>query len=631
MARFYNTDKATFVDDIMYQAPYELMLNALKTQDDAFDKNKETLGEFASMAEGLEYIDVDRETRDQILGEHQNIADDLAQKMDDNPALFQAYAGDINRARRNFERDIKTGSLFEMDRQAKRRAQAREDLKKQYEAGKYEEDAYNAALAVMDLRYKGYGNGDYAEGIHIYEKVDSSAYAEHLKRTITPDIKNITTTEPDGKGYSIGDGLNRRFITEDKLKSIVTKDPQFEKWANGQLQTLEREAEMGLWGDVTESESNIAFEFERRKDDFINSTIKKLEFEEYTKTDTKTTDTAYFEKDKSAREWDRWNFDKSKQEAGLNDFNYELDVEYEELSDAAAAAIWGSDQEMQGGPYADGYDFEHGMKEISDARKKEKLLKERGELEKAMARVGMPEEVFRTKMATIGGRSELSIQLGLPADVLARQANYNLKVRKKSVKDPGENKNAYDNIKYANAVTTAIRNLSYDTDVKYVVSVNGVIEELGETALGNLGPNGKGLLKGAVTEVEVEELIPIIDDEYGAGFAGKDGKIITVADPNDDTKIIAASEAQVLATGKGATKKVKRYQQDKSKPILSNTVPTQVYTTEETTHHGTFAPKTVTYYNVDYPTVVRENGKDVVKTVTIKTVIDVDKEINLKK
>ena len=57
MGRFYKTDKPTFVDDIIYQAPHQLMLNALKTQDAAFDKQQKDLDAFDTMGDLLDFVD----------------------------------------------------------------------------------------------------------------------------------------------------------------------------------------------------------------------------------------------------------------------------------------------------------------------------------------------------------------------------------------------------------------------------------------------------------------------------------------------------------------------------------------------------------------------------------------------
>ena len=564
MGRFYKTAKPTFVDDVIYQAPYELMLNALKTQDAEYDKQQENLDAFSTMGDLLDFVDKDRGARNERLDYHRGKSNDLAEKIQQNPALYQSYVGEINRAKKEFEQDIKSGSLFEMDRTAKRRTQARADLKTRFEKGQRSEDAFIAAQETMDREYQGVGNGDYAESIHVYDKVDENAYQEHLKKIITPNSEGATTTKPDGAGYMLTNGEVKTYISKDKVENAVVSDPKFKDWEREQLQTLERQYQGGAF----ESEEAMRAEFSRRRQSFIDNSLAKLPYEQINTTDTMSTDSAYWQKQNLGLNWARFNYQKKKDEQDLEGYKVEMNGTFEDLDDDKINALYGSEKVRVEGP-ADEVTGEYPTAEISTAEKRKRLEAEKKTLNDSLTKRGLTMEDFRNKMMSHEGRIELAESLGMSKEKLARQANYDKTYSFTSVKSPLENgQDVIENVKYLRTVTNTFNNMAPNemVTVKIVDSKGRVTREKSLT-LGEAYE--KGYVQGQTSAKSSSELIPKDD-----GYLGLDGEKVFMPNPKYDPdkegskKLITATKEYVIAKGNGKKQTTKEEVFDATKPLL---------------------------------------------------------------
>jgi hypothetical protein len=69
MGRFYKTAQANFVDDVIYQAPHELMLNAATKTQERFDEAKSEVANnvFSDATKDLRFVKGDAQERQTIL------------------------------------------------------------------------------------------------------------------------------------------------------------------------------------------------------------------------------------------------------------------------------------------------------------------------------------------------------------------------------------------------------------------------------------------------------------------------------------------------------------------------------------------------------------------------------------
>ena len=576
MGRNYQTAKPTFVDDVIYKAPYELMLNALQTQDENFNKNQEKIDAFSTIGDNLEYVDKDKDARNSALNSHRDIATSLAEKINQNPALYQVYTADINRAKKDFEKDVTTGSLFEMDRAAKRRTQARLDLKNRFDKGIIREDAYEAAQNKLDRDYQGVGNGDYAESIHVYDKVDENQFQEHLNKIITPETEGVTTTKPNGAGYMITNGEVKTYITKEKVENIVTSDPKFRDWEREQLQTLERQFEDGRFDTVEEMDA----EFKNRKQDFIDNSLEKLSYSKINKTDEYSQDGAFFAKDTAAREWAKFNWLQKKEEAEIDSYKVELNGDYEELDESTVNELYGSERVRVQGPI-DPKTGKAPTIELSVAQKRKLLNEEKKTLATALAKKGWTLDNFKDMMMTHEGRADLVESLGIPKAKLMRQAKYNKTFAYSSVQsEKGDGKDVIENAKILRTVTNTFNTLqpSEMVSVKIIDSKGNVTQN---KTISLAEAKNLGYLDGQTSAQTSNELIPKDD-----GYLGHDGEIVrmpapegTVDKAGKPVSKIVATKAYVIKNNLGKTTTSSKEVFDDKKPLLHVT-PAQVSQSE---------------------------------------------------
>lgn len=298
MGRFYKTAKPTFVDDVIYEAPYELMLNALKTQDANFEQQQKELDAFDTMGDLLDFVDKDREARNERLDYYRGKADSLAEKINQNPALYQAYVADINRAQKEFQQDIKSGQLFEMDRNAKTRNKLVKEIQERKDIS---DEQKKVAIDQLDFQFQGTPNGGiYKDSMHIYEKLDEEAFIKNKKAEMTADSIKTTENRTDGRYFTTETG-ERRFITEEKLDKLFEGSTGVGKWEKALLQKLNWQVEQGI---INEDERDNIYLNERRR--FKNDFITSLGFEQKIDSTLLSRDDRDLREQENARAWGRY-------------------------------------------------------------------------------------------------------------------------------------------------------------------------------------------------------------------------------------------------------------------------------------------------------------------------------------
>lgn len=615
MGRFYNTAKPTFVDDVIYKAPYQLMLGALQAQDANLKEQQEKIDAFSTMGDLLDFTDKDADKRKEIIEGYRQEANDIAEKINKNPAMYQAYIGDLNRAKRNFEQDVKTGSLFEMDRAAKRRKEARAVLQARLDKGNISQDAFEAATEKLDNNYQGHGINQYEESIHVYDQIDEGAFQKGLKEVINVDTEGTTTTKPQGNGYMIKNGEVKTYLTDERLKQIIDSDPTMDKWKREQLQTLTRQFENGRF----ESREEMEAEYNNRVEKFKENTIEKLGFEKINSTEETSTDSAYFQRDASARGWEELNWRKKQADKEANGYEVTMEGNYEELPDSKINELYGPGETTP----AVGPVLEDGTRpkiELSVEEKRRRLDIEKASLQVKLDAIGISNKDFRNKMMTYEGRIELAKQTGMSKEALARQANYDKSYSFSNVKAPLYNgEDPTENVKYTKVVTNTFNNLPQNelVTVKVVDDRTGLQTEE-QITLGEAYK--KGYVTGQTTATTKSDLIPVSHPELGTGYVGLDGEIVKMQDPNNPEETIAAPKEYVLSHGLGKSQKTEQVVFDPSKPIL-NVTPDQVSESKKVDYgNGATTAREKKVYNVHTSTVI--DGE--LKTVIISKELKID-------
>jgi hypothetical protein len=611
MGRFYKTAKPTFVDDIIYQAPHELMLNALTSHQEKFDQQKEVIDSFSAAGENLDYVDKDSEARQAAIDKHRNKSNELADKIAKNPALYQHYMGEINKAKRDYEYDMTQGDLFQMDRTAKRREKVRAAEKVRLDKGEISADQYQAAIDTLDRQYEGVGKGNYDESIHIYNKVDENALVKNLKDNINVSTTGVSTTQPDKPGYMIKEGSTTAYLTKERLEQIIEADPQMQDWRNAELQTMERQLANGALTDkngrpITD-EDGMRAEYLKRSEDFKKSTIDKLA---YQKTDVETAysnDASYWAGKSNERAW--YQIRKKEEKEGGDVYELNVTGQYKELDAGSVENIFsigGLDKtygnQIPNAPVnADG---SIPKTPYTKAQMVAYLNNEKANLATKLKAIDMPQETFKEKMKDYNERTKLAKQLGVTVELLARQANYDTSYEYRAVRSPDRNGEDYNlNQQYEATIVKGVNNMGAETIVKAkIIRPDGTVVSDEDITLGNANKQGY-ITPQQVATVE-EDLVPLSKDG-NVGYKGHTGEVVMM--PSGETeevngkirdKEIPATKEYVVNNGLGVTKKVQGVKSDDTKPLVN--IDKDRITTSEITDYGNgrSAPKTTKYYNV---------------------------------
>ena len=111
MGQFYRGTEATFLDDKMYKAPYELMATAIDRKDKAID---DTLTKYQEQLDLLKSdpLEQDNPEAKKRIAEYQNQIDKVVQNISRDPINYQNYSTELNTLKRNITNDWSSQGVF---------------------------------------------------------------------------------------------------------------------------------------------------------------------------------------------------------------------------------------------------------------------------------------------------------------------------------------------------------------------------------------------------------------------------------------------------------------------------------------------------------------------------------------
>lgn len=303
MGRYYETAKPTFVDDVIYQAPHQLIARALEAKDLRVEEDEAEIDEFDVLSEDKKYTEKDKEKRNQIVDAYRTEAHNIAEEIQKNPENRNYYMRRINTARKKFDKEISTGFLNEADRNFTLREAARKQINERKDIT---DEQRSTALSQLDFEFKGSdapaGEGNvFSDSFHIYEALDEEKFIKDKKSEITADAITTTTNRTDGRYFTTETG-QRKFISDEKLDASFENSAGVGKWEKALLQKLEWQKEQGVISEETMQKTFLE-EREIFKQDYINS----LGFEQTTDSKLKSRDATWHADQSNAIAWSRLN------------------------------------------------------------------------------------------------------------------------------------------------------------------------------------------------------------------------------------------------------------------------------------------------------------------------------------
>lgn len=279
MGRYFKTADSTFVDDIVYKAPYELMARALQSKDLQAKEDEAEIDAFDILGDDKNYTEKDKAKRNQILDEYRGQAHSIAEEIQKNPTHKSFYMRKINAARKKFDKELKTGFLNNADLNYATREKTRAGIEARKDIT---DEQKKVALDQLDHEFQGSdaeeGN-TFSDNFHVYEALDEEKFIQTKKSELTADAITTKTNRTDGRYFTTSSG-QRKFIDDKRLDESFENSTGVAKWEKALLQKLDWQTAQGK---ITEDERNQIFSSEREtfKQDYINS----LGFEQKTTAD----------------------------------------------------------------------------------------------------------------------------------------------------------------------------------------------------------------------------------------------------------------------------------------------------------------------------------------------------------
>lgn len=235
MARWYQTAQANFVDDKMFQLPWQLMAQTIQAKDKAVD---ETIASSVSLLDKLQAqgLSADQPRLKEIMSGYEGKVNDIVGNIRKNPMEYYKYNDAIRNLGRDISKDWTIGEVAAIEGNKKAYVDAlklNEDLSKK-DPEKYTQDYINALNANSLNSYSTGGGAKYNPQTGQYNNFKpgdalglgslNTWVDERLKDAI-PDMQSITKEASTGK-WIVKTSRETKSMSEEDLKKILESSLQ---------------------------------------------------------------------------------------------------------------------------------------------------------------------------------------------------------------------------------------------------------------------------------------------------------------------------------------------------------------------------------------------------------------------
>lgn len=223
MARFFKTTRPEFVDNFLYQPPWELAISALEKKDADIQNQINTMDVLRNLP--IDYHEVDRDTAMQIKNDYANQIDALAQDMQKN-LLSPSNRMSLKNLERNIRRNFESGDISKIiansqsfknwDAQLQKlNPQERQTYKREM-LNNYKANNPNGALSGLFTPDEMYNSRNLL-----------SEFAEYASKNIKDDSISQAFDKVNGQ-WIIKDKVAQSGVSMDKIQNA------FKGWINSQ-------------------------------------------------------------------------------------------------------------------------------------------------------------------------------------------------------------------------------------------------------------------------------------------------------------------------------------------------------------------------------------------------------------
>lgn len=281
MGRFFNVASPEFVDDIIYQPPWELMKEAINTHDTRIGEQEQVLEDSDGLLAELNNLQGDNPEVNKAIQGYRDGIQELTGNLQGDYANYQKQIPNINNLKRKLQQDMDNGLLG----RAQEAFNDREAEVKRLDGLKGDPTKTAAIKKFYDLNYKDRGNLGFkdkdnynkfiAESLNPVDKFDSAKFLNDLRANIVAD-KTASASAGPGSGYIWTKNNTKKYVDKNRVSEIMKDHPALRDWETDTRQDLMLEGnnELGLRGEELNEfiENGLA----TGKEEYLNSALNQL-------------------------------------------------------------------------------------------------------------------------------------------------------------------------------------------------------------------------------------------------------------------------------------------------------------------------------------------------------------------
>lgn len=276
MARFYQAPTPNFVDDFMYQPPWEMMQQALAVNEQGVQSSLAQAELFKNL--DIKYIDdpVERENVEKIKNYYTSKADELTNAIGQDPMKWRSFLPEISKFSKELQEDMTTGNISKIQGSYTNLQQWMTDNEK-----------YKTSDPSLYNRLYNKWKGDWAQGNRSLDKtfqgkqIVGSEVVNMLNkemRDFMNDFKADKIEKQNGM-YLVGEKWVHKDDVERAAYDLISSKPEFSGWIQQMGYDLEDpgyfDAETGKLREVfhfTDANGTPlnAEEIEQKRNDFLS-------------------------------------------------------------------------------------------------------------------------------------------------------------------------------------------------------------------------------------------------------------------------------------------------------------------------------------------------------------------------
>lgn len=251
MGRFFQTAPTQFVENYIYQPPWELMQQAASQKQKIYDAAIASTKLFDNIPiEHLQGEDDVYNVQEKQRYYAENAAN-IAKAIQNDPAKAQQYLGNIESLQRELQKDMTSGDLSKIIGSAQAYKKWQEDNKKLKEDDPSRYSAANAYYLGQYLKDGGNSINRQYKGDLVTKGLDYEALRKSIGELKASSVKSTRTT-PAGNLYMVERDGKREELTEDELTAWL----QAQVITPENLASLKQSQDYGL-GTYTNSEGKL--------------------------------------------------------------------------------------------------------------------------------------------------------------------------------------------------------------------------------------------------------------------------------------------------------------------------------------------------------------------------------------